>query len=680
VSLPGPTGGLWAVGLLAWALAVAVLGDFLRHLAGHLIPSWRRLEPIERGLTDFYIGGGLLYLLAALPLGLFVAPFVDAVPLVGGVGIAVWVLFRRPFSDTDELRTAVVSLLRPSYVLVLGSAIALYTLELAVALPIGTGNTFDSGLLTTYTALLLQHHSIPLSFQPYASPAILYPQGTTVWLGWAQVVFGLPPARTSLLVTPLFLALAPLGGFVFGRKLFGSDRAGVATALTLAWLAPVTRGVVYGSNDFVFAFPLVLLLAGRAVAWLRSPPPWLSDAAGFGLLAGYSAAMNPTGAEWLFLTLLIAGGFARPAFGGRLSSWFLRWATALAVTLLGIAPTIYILALGRSSPGFVPGAAAAPAGYPVGIGTSQFLGSIDPFLFRTGDVQLSPVPALRLELALLLILGLAALLLIARSSALGRYFESFRLLAGGAVAATIGLLAVLWWASTGFGPAVSFSRLTSAGELSAWLFTMYVFIATVPLILALERFHGALAPPVASEPPRRRVPRLGAYRPSIPRTLFPLAVALVVVIPGVALTPTALSPLWTKQYHELGNVTSDDFALLEYAGSNLPAGARVLVAPGSAGDFLPGYATNLVILYPLVPGWPWINASYRVVVDELSNATLDSQGLGAMAALDVQYIVVTGNSTILWPAFSPLPLEADPGAFAELFHQGDAYLFERVGA
>jgi hypothetical protein len=684
VSLPGPSGGLWALGLLAWALAVAVLGDFVRQLASRLIPSWRRLEPIERGLTDFYLGGGLLYLLAALPVGLFVAPVVDGLPLVGAVGLVGWALLRRRASTTEDLLRSVVALLRPSSLLVLGSAAALFALELAAALPIGTGNTFDSGLLTTYTALLVQNHTLPLSFQPYATPSILYPQGTTVWLGWAQLVFALPPARTSLLVTPLFFALAPLGGFVFGRKLFGSDHAGVASALMLAWLAPATRGMVAGSNDFVFAFPLVLILSGQAVVWLRSPPPRATDAVGFGLLAGYSAAMNPVGAEWLFLALLLAGGLARPAYGGRVGSWFLRWATALATTLLGIVPSLYVLALGRSSPGFVPGAAAAPAGSPVGIVGAQFLGSIDPFLFRAEDVQLSPVPALRLELALLLLFGLAVLLLVSRSSALGRYFESFRLLVGGAVGATVVLLAVLWWASTGFGPAVYLTRITSAAELSTWLFTMYAFVAAVPLILALERFYGTLADttgsPASSGPRTRRAEGHGSPRAGPSRTLIPLAVALLVVLPGVALTPAALSPVWTRLYHDFGNVTSDDFALLEYAGSHLPAGARVLVAPGSAGDFLPGYAADLVILYPLVPGWSWVNASYRIIVDELSNGTLDPRGLGAMTALDVQYLVVTGNSTVLWPAFSPAPLTVDSRAFPEMFHQGDAYLFARTGA
>jgi hypothetical protein len=125
-------------------------------------------------------------------------------------------------------------------------------------------------------------------------------------------------------------------------------------------------------------------------------------------------------------------------------------------------------------------------------------------------------------------------------------------------------------------------------------------------------------------------------------------------------------------------VSSADFALLSYAGTHLPAGARVLIAPGSAAGFLPGYAPNVVLLYPLVPGWEWLNSSYRVVVSQLTNASLNSSGLAALGSLNVGFIVVTGNSTILWPAFSAAPLLSDPGNFTLLWNEGDAYLFERL--
>ena len=151
----------------------------------------------------------------------------------------------------------------------------------------------------------------------------------------------------------------------------------------------------------------------------------------------------------------------------------------------------------------------------------------------------------------------------------------------------------------------------------------------------------------------------------------------MIVVPGVALTPTELPPVLSELYHDFGNVSAADFALLSYAGAHLPAGARVLIAPGSAAGFLPGYAPDLVLVYPLVPGWEWLNSSYRVVVSQLTNATLNATGVAALASLDVGYIIVTGNNTVLWPPFSPAPLLAEPGAFPLVWSEGDAYLFER---
>lgn len=684
MDLPGPPGAAWAVGLLLWAGAAAVVGEFVREVAARRIASWRDPEILERLLIDFYLGGALLYLLAALPFGLFVAPVVYGVPVAAAVGIVLLVALRpRPNRLGERLAGTVGALARPAYLLVLGSALALYVLELAVALPVGTGNTFDSGLLTTYTALLLRNHSIPLSFSPYATPAILYPQGTTVWLGWAQLTFGLPAARTSLLVTPLFFALAPLAGFVFGHRAFGSDRAGLATALVFAWLAPATRALVGGSNDFVFAFPLVLLLAGQATAWFRSPPPRTSDAIGFGLLVGYSAALNPVGAEWLLLALLVGGAVGRPRWSGKPLTWLARWATAVGAALVGVVPSLYVLVQGHTSPGFVPGAASAPSGYPTGITAAQFFGYLDPFLFRAGDTALSSIPAIRLELAILLVGGLGVLLLAGSGSAVGRYLEGFRRLAVGAWVALVVLLAVLYGASSGFGPAVAFSAVSSASEVSTWVFTVYVLIAAIPLVLALERFWGWLGRRPAAVPDRperrRSTARRGSASFDPTRAVVPLAVALIIVVPGVVLTPVALPPVLTTLYDDFGNVSAQDLALLEFAGSHLPNGARVLIAPGSAADFLPGYAAHVVLLYPLAPGWPWVNSSYTLLVDELSNGTLDARGQAALSYLSVGYVLVTGNNSILWRAFSPAPFLADRTEFTMLYHAGTAYLFLRTG-
>lgn len=671
---PGPSAPDLLVYLLLFAAVAVVVGEAVRVVLARWVGSWRDLEALERLLLDFFLGGAAFYLVAAPPFGLFVPATLVGLVVVAAGGVATRAVVRYRERSAPGVR----ALLRPlgglSTLLTLASALGLLAFEVALAVPVGTGNTFDSSLLTLYTARLLTAHQIPLSFLPYANVGILYPQGATVWLGAAQLFLGLPAARTSLLVTPLFFALAPVGGYVLGRRLFGSGRAGVAFALMLAFIASWTRVLVGGSNDFVMAFPLGLLLAGQASGWLRSLPTF-ADALGFGMLVGYSATMNPVAAEWLLPALLVAGLIASPRWAAAGLHWLARWTAALVVALAVLTPTWYVLAQGVHSPGFVPGSGASPGGPRGGISGPQFVGLVDPYLFQPKDIWLSPVPALRLELAVLLTLGVVLVALVYRGP-VARYLRGFRTLFLSSFAVLLGLLGVELAASTGWGPALDASYLMSAAELSIWLFAWYGFVAALPLVLALEWFAVRARPSPTPSPPEglgretpmpRRTPRSAA--------LAPAAIALLIVLPGIAFTSTQLAPPLTVLYTDFGNVTADDFAMLSYLGSHLPVGARLLVAPGSAAEFVPAYDANVVILYPMVPGWTGVNASYSLVVRELTNDTLDGAGLSALRSLDVGYIAVTGNSTTLWPPFAPGPFLDDPADFPEMFHEGSAYVF-----
>jgi len=677
VAVPGPPAALWAFELVGFAAAIAILGEPLRALIARRVVAWREPAPIERFLLDFYLGGAAMYLLAAVRLGIFSAATVGLVAVAGAVGCGTLVLWHRRSVVGFAHRTA-AAVARPGPLLAVVTAVGLFAVELSVATSAATGNTLDSGLFTTYVALLLGHGSLPLSFHPFADPMILYPQGTTVWFAVAQTLFGLPPARTSLLVTPLFLGLAPLGGFVVGRRWLGTDAGGAAFALTIGWLGPGTRGLVGGSNDFVLAFPLVLLAIGYAADWVRSSPPAWADAAGFGLLVGYSAALNPVGAEWLLPMLLGIGVIAGAARGQTLRRWLARWSVALGVALVPVLPSLYVLGAGIDSPGYVPGAAPTVGVPPPGLTWPQWVGGIDPFLFRPGDVELSPVVALRAELAVLLLVGAALLVLASRRSAIGRYLDRARMLAFGGFATIVAELLLLVASRANVPGARALGPLTSGAELSLWLFTLYAFVAAIPLALLLERVghvRRSAATPDAPGGPRRRPFALdrGAGGPPLP--LVALVIAGAIVAPGVVLTPTQLAPVLGGLYRDFGNVTSGDFALLACAGGHLPAGSRVLVAPGSAAWFLPGYARDIVLLYPFVPGWPTVNASYTLLVQELTNGSLDAAGRSALAALAVDFIAVTGASSVLWPPFSPAPLLGDPSAFSDVFHAEDAYLF-----
>ncbi len=676
MDLPGPGGVVWSIALLAMALGVALLGDVLRRLAARWVSFFAAREPIERGLLDLYLGGAVLYVLAAVPFGGFV-PLLPAVVL--GVGALAFGIdrARRPRATLTGAR----ELLRPfttwPYLATLGATVLLYGIEVALVIPVATGNTFDSSLYTTYTALLFLHGTITTSFLPLAGQGLAYPQGATVWFAAAQSLFALPPARTSLLVTPLFLALSVPGAFLVGRQWLGSDRAGAAFALCVALLGSWSRVLVAGSNDFALAFPLVLLLLARTPAWVRpGPPPW-GDAVAFGALAGYAAALNPVGSQWWFLALPVAALLFRPVFGGAARRWWSRWFAALAAALPFVAPSLAVLAKGRGSPGLVPGSAALPTGTVTHLTLGGLIGSIDPFLFGPGDYAFSPFPVLRAELAILLVAGALGILVAGtpfgrtglRAGPFGRFA-----LAGTVVA--LGLMGLETVADPGTPLLGALPFVTSVGELSILVFSLFTFVAAYPIAFLLERGTGALAEAgpadgSATRPRDRRRPR---PRRALPPTIA-VFLALALLVPGAATTATSFPAYTASLYADFSNVSAADFALLDWCGTHLPAGSRVLVAPGSAAEFVPGYAPRLVLFYPMMANYAFANASYALAVGELTHGRLDAAGQAALADLAVGWILVTQNNSVLYPPFAPAPLLGDPGAFPVAFHQGDAYAF-----
>jgi hypothetical protein len=673
VSWPGPAPLPWGIALLAFGGALLPLGDALRTVLARWSRLLRTRDPIERGIVSLYLAGGTFYVVGSLPLGLFL-PGTPAALVLGG--IVAWVVLRLPrvrrhLGATDEPARPNDPRGNRVRAIVLAVALLLFALEVAVADAAATGNTFDSSVLTSFVVLTNLHHQLPLSFAPIASVGIAYPQGTTAWIATAQLLFGLPPARAALLVTPLFFLLVPPAGYVWGRRTLGTWEGGLAVALVLALLASWTRLLVSGSNDFVLSFPLVLLLWGWAPLWTGPEAPSWGDALLFGALAGYSAALNPSGAELLFPLLPVYALLAPGPRSLRPLRWAGRWAAGLLAAIPWVLPSLSVLWTGRGSPGFVPGATApgVAGGLPVG----HLVGLVDPLLFGPANVWLSPFPALRLELAALIVLG-AALVLVPASGAIPRGERRL-----GAFVLALLVLAVAEFALLTLPPATPPSRflasVTSAPELSILLFTGYAGLAAIPIARLLRGTWGA--DPVlevggpdrsnASPPPRTAVPS----RPWI--AWGALAVAGLLLGVGAVVTPLQAPGYLGGIYGEYGNVTAADFDLLAWAGGHLPPGATVLVAPGSAAQFLPGYLPSVHLVYPMA-GLRF-NATYAKVVSALDRGNLTPTTEAELATLGIGYIAVTQNNTALQAPFDPTPLLADPTAFPVLFHEDDAYLF-----
>ncbi|HLY76280.1 MAG TPA: hypothetical protein VKT21_00155, partial [Thermoplasmata archaeon] len=602
MSLPGPSGFTWALELLLFAAAFLPAGELLRRLASRWVALFRDLGGVERALLDLYLGGGGLYVLAVVPLGLFDLPVVVA--YLGGATVLLLFMVARAWRSAgrDRLRLPPWTLHFLPALLVVAATAAVFAIEVAVAEGTPTGNSFDTSLLTDYVALLLLHHQLPVSLAPIAPQLTSYPQGVTVWLAAAQLIYSLPPARAPLLVTPLFLSLSPLAGYVLGRRQLGSAWAGAAIGLTFALIASWTRVMVATSNDFVFSFPLVLWLLARLDLWRGSRSPSWPDALAYGAVLGYSAALNPVGAEWLFPTLVVLGLLEGGFRAGKLRRAVPRWAGALAASLLFVTPALWSILRGGGSLFASSGTVAVPAptGLP-GISPAQLVGSIDPFLFRTHDIWLSPFPALRFELALLLVGGAAVLVIPSLFRHLGPRGPAFRRLVATTIGVAILILLAQVGAAQGLGPLKGIALISSAAEVSVYLFAVYALLAAVPIYLLIEFVLRESREPVVAIDAAHPSARRGTSRRRAALTgpqVIGLALVVVLLVPGVAVTGVDFPPYLHELYGSYGRVTAADFALFAWAHTNLPAGARVLVAPGSAAQFLPGYA-NVAIVFPV---------------------------------------------------------------------------------
>jgi hypothetical protein len=659
VAVPGPSALVGGLGLLAFVAVLVLAGEGARGLLGRRISLFATSSRIEAVLWDFYLAGAGLYVLAVLPLGLFLPVIVGALLVVGGT-IGLLALRPTPRGSSGRLRGPRTDLPWPALLAILGAG-ATFVLEFGVAQSVPTGNTFDSSVDALFASLLQLHGNLPITLAPVASGTVGYPQGSTVLFLLAQWMGNLPPGRTSLLVTPVFIAFTPLAAYVLGTRWVGTRVGGGVFALAAVVLLPLTRFTVGGSNDFVLALPLVLLLASRVPDWLTTPGPAVSFVVGFGSMVGFSAAINPVGAEWLSVLLLVAWVARTPWAGvGGAIRWVGRWLAGVGVALVWVA--VPVAALLSSATGTRTGTPAptSPGG--------EFLALTDPFVVQASNLARSPFPVIQIELAALLVVGASLLLLFPAVRRSGRTGELGPLAFAGSVSG-IALIALATIAGRDALPGVVGSA-TSLPELSILLFTMYGAIALVPLLLLAD----AVRPPSS-------IPRLASFGSADGPTtaLSPAMAALLVallLVPGVVVTVDGTPGVLHSTYGSFSQVTPDDFALLDWSAHHLPPGARVLAAPGSAAEFLPAYDAAVVLLYPMYgPAWA-TNASYLDLRALLPNGTLGSTGASDLAALDVEYIAITGNDTTLFPAFSATPFLSDP-SFTELFHSGDAYLFAR---
>lgn len=683
-----PTSPVEVVGALVLLFLVMLpLGTLLIRCGERFLGRTVRLSIPERALLAFYASGGLLFVIASIPVPIFGLPLIGTLLAAGAVGY-LWIGIKEQWAGLNPVLRFMTT---PTGLLLAGGTLGLLILEVVPTSAIPFPNTYDGSVTALWMNLTLANHTLPWTLQPYASWGVVYPLGTTVWMTIPVILFGWTIVSIPLFLLPLFLAFSIPSAYCWGSRLGGfpsrgGDALGLLFALFFGLVVSWPRFLVGGSYDFAFVLPLLLLVIG----WIRpfiagEPAPW-RDVVCFGLVIGVMSTLS-LGASEPVLLLILGSLVAFGSFSLRhLGAWLLRLGAIVGLSVGFLIRSFIGFALWFSYPGHVLTQAGNPPyaafASPYAFSASVLLGNeLDPFI--EWKRKLSPFPVLALELQILLVLGLVLLV-----------FCVFKRLEGHVpwglprdLAATIALqtaVALLW---TGFlvfaavpgSPLSAVMAVSSLAEASVILFIFLQVIAVLPLAWAgsllsekLPGFAPALERPVMprsyglalEENPTYRTPR------SLRRGVC-IAVALVLLVPigtGAFVTVTQVPGLLQDATLSTTNVTASDVQAMKWVGNNLPSCSRVLVAPGSAAQFLPEYA-HVRVVFPMNP--QPANLSYTIIVSDLTQGLYGNASRDIMIELDVNEVFVTGPSTSEFPPFQLTPLLNSPD-FRELYQAGDA--------
>ncbi|MGA8303725.1 MAG: hypothetical protein WA691_04185 [Thermoplasmata archaeon] len=665
------------------------LGAITLRLAERFLGHGLGFSPLERVLVAFFAAGTILFVFAALPVAWYGWALISA---VFGAGMAAFVVITLRERGAG-LRPILAFMKGVPGLLLVGGTLGLVALELLATWTIPFPNTYDGASTAVWVNLLLANHTMPWTLAPYANWGVAYPFGAVVWMSIPVALFGWPITGAPVLLPPLFLALTVPSAYALGSRVAaGSRQAPEGVGLLFAgFFGLVTawpRLFVGGSYDFIFVTPLFLISLGCLPGLLRATGRNWKDLVGVGAFVGAMVCLGTAAAEFLILVLVAYLLMFRREVATTLRSGFAR---IVGVALIGSAfmvRTLVALAVWYPYPGHVlTEAGQPPYATPVSpyqFGTRLVTGELDPFVLW--KAKLSPFPAVSIELQLLLAVGIVLLLIRAWSpqSPL-RGLVSSRLTHLVAAGTATGLLLVAFLLATTV-PGSSIQEeglLASLEESSEILFLFFCLIALVPLIAAVELLRTGRRvttggvdledlPSKGPTAPTRTSWHYSARRPSSGVTTV-LVLVLLIPLGSGAYTSVVDGPGYLHGAVTLtASVTPSDADALRWAGANLPGCSRVLVAPGSAAEFLPEFA-RVSVVYPMLPA-P-VNLSYALIVAGLILGQYNSTFRAELVQLEVTEVFGTGMNSASYLPFDLQPL-ATSSDFHLLFQEGDASIYE----
>ena len=632
----------------------------------------------ERLLLGFYTAGAFVYVIASVPIAVYGATLLW---VLFGAGAAAYVILA-VVERGKGLRAVRAFALTPA-----GIGLAAGTLGLLVfeVLPVWNHpfpNAWDGSVTALWMNLTLQQGTLPTNLQPYAAAPVVYPLATTVWMTLPVLTLGWPLVQAPVLLPPLFLSLTVPAAYAWGTR-WAQPSSGEGASVGLLFggffglVASWPRFYTGGSYDFAFALPLFLVSLGWLPELVRTERVPKNRWVALGLLAGVLTSISLAAGE-AFVVVLVALAIAehwndRP----RLMTWLGR-----ATMVVGFDAAFSLRSI-------ISWAASHGPAYT----TSSTYGSLDLRLVE-GELdpwvpwkyKMSPFPGLSLELQILLVLGLFLAVGAARNGLGGRVPPAFQRMATQLLVGTAAmfLMTALLLPVALPGPlSQGLRNVTNLDQTSVLLFIFLAGLSLFPLTLALQRLTGRRQPitldrgrgaEVAFVPHRWGGGRL--QRVPLRRAMS-IAAVLVLVVPlgsGAWFSVVQGPSFITQNVGKTSNVTAGDVAVMEWVGGHLPSCSSVLVAPGSAGQFLPEYAT-VSLVFPMNPVPD--SLPYQVAVSDLTSGMYAPATKMALESLSVTEVMVTGPTSVGFLPFSTTPLNGS-GDFSLLTNSADASLYEFV--
>jgi len=674
----------WEVvgGLVLLTIGLLPLGLFLLRVAERLLPGARLDRPVERLLVAFYASGALLFVLASVPVSWFGLPLVAGAMGLGFVAMAgTW--YRERGRSLREFLSWAWS---PASIMVGLGTLGLLVVEVVGLTTLPAANAYDGATHSLFITVMLRNGTAPWTLAPYVSLGVTYPQGSPVWETLPVLLLRWPVLDAPLYLPSLFFTLSLPTAYCLGCRLNdGKGPATVRTGLLFAgffgMVAAWPRLYIGGSFDFVFALPLFLLVLGWLPRFVSNPNRTWGEVAALGVVVGIAGSLSDTVAIELLLMIGVFGVVWSPGLVQRISRAAARFALIVAITLAFASRSVlgfvvwfsypgHILAP-NGSPPYAPLYAAPPLNY------RYVTGMIDPFGFEKG--KLSPLPLVSVMVLALLFAGLVVAIVwfFGRTSTIHRTVpRGLAVTAAAASLVTFASASLVLAIGAIQGPFEPIGAVTNEEEFSILFFLSLELLELLPLALcaglleeAFERKPGPVAEPPDPDPQAAR----RAAPPRSRRVVVVVAVVVLVAVFGVGATTTAVSvpPYIHDHIQNLANVTAGDFAALEWAGEHLPACTNVLVAPGSAAQYLPEYAT-VSVLFPAYPGS--YNVSYGNVVRAFTEGTYNGTVRTELVEIQVNVVFVTGPTTSQFPPFNVTAFENSD--FVPLFVDGDAHVYE----